>query len=101
MKGGSRKYEDKKRDKRVRDGHPSWGGSHERGEVSKQQKTLSLVGLWEFWSLRGQHKQENKKKKKKNKSMHITTTPSGEVAQTLPFTTSEWGLDRVAWPECF
>ena len=37
---------DKKRDKRVRDGDPSWGGSHEGGEVSKHQETLSLAGLW-------------------------------------------------------
>ena len=29
----------KKRDKRVRQGDPSWGGSHE-GEVSKHQETL-------------------------------------------------------------
>ena len=36
---------DKKRDRRVRDGDPSWGGSRE-GEVSKHQKTLSLAGLW-------------------------------------------------------
>ena len=30
----------KKRDKRVRQGDPSWGGSHE-GEVSKHQETLT------------------------------------------------------------
>ena len=36
---------DKKRDKTVRDGDPSRGGSHERGEVSKHQETLSPVGL--------------------------------------------------------
>ena len=36
---------DKKRDKRVRDGDPPWGGSHE-GEVSKHQETISPVGLW-------------------------------------------------------
>ena len=36
---------DKKRDKRVRDGDLSRGGSHE-GEVSKHQETLSLAGLW-------------------------------------------------------
>ena len=34
-----------KRDKRVRDRDPSWGGSPE-GEVSKQKETLSPVGLW-------------------------------------------------------
>jgi hypothetical protein len=28
---------DKKRDKRVRDGDPSWGGGCERGKVSTQQ----------------------------------------------------------------
>ena len=37
---------DKKRDKRDRDGDPSWGGSREGGEVSKQQETLSPAGLW-------------------------------------------------------
>ena len=31
---------DKKRDKRVRDGDPYWGGSLEGGEVSKHQETL-------------------------------------------------------------
>ena len=36
---------DKKRDKRVRDGDPSRGGSRE-GEVSKEQETLSPAGLW-------------------------------------------------------
>ena len=28
------------------DGVPSWEGSREGGEVSKQQETLSLAGLW-------------------------------------------------------
>ena len=36
---------DKKRDKRVRDGDLSRGGSCER-EVSKHQETFSLAGLW-------------------------------------------------------
>ena len=36
---------DKKRNKRVRDGDPSWGGSLKR-EVSKHQETLSPAGLW-------------------------------------------------------
>ena len=36
---------DKKRDKRVRDGDPSQGGSCKRGEVPKHQETLSPVGL--------------------------------------------------------
>ena len=37
---------DKKRDKSVRDGDPSQGGSRKRGEVSKHQETLSPAGLW-------------------------------------------------------
>ena len=37
---------DKKRDKRVRDGDLSQGGSHEGGEVSKHQETLSPAGMW-------------------------------------------------------
>ena len=37
---------DKKRDKRVREGDPSQGGSLKRGKVSKHQETLSPVGLW-------------------------------------------------------
>ena len=37
---------DKKKEKRVRDRDPSWGGSREGGEVSRHQETLSLAGLW-------------------------------------------------------
>ena len=37
---------DKKRDKRVRYGDPSRGGSCEGGEISKHQETLSPLGLW-------------------------------------------------------
>ena len=33
------------RDKRVRDRDPSWGGSREGVEGSKQQETLSQAGL--------------------------------------------------------
>ena len=36
----------KKRGKRVRDEDPSWGESHERGEVPKYNETLSPAGLW-------------------------------------------------------
>ena len=54
----------KKRDKRVRDGDPSWGGSHEGGEVSKKQETSHWQVGGESWKLRGQYNQEEKKKKK-------------------------------------
>ena len=53
LKGGRTKYKrqkkkkrERERDKRVRDRDPSWGGSCEGGEVSEQQETLSLAGLW-------------------------------------------------------
>ena len=42
---GSR-TKDKKREKRVRDGELSQGGSCEKGEVSKHQETLSPADLW-------------------------------------------------------
>ena len=45
LKGGRKNVTDKKRGKRGRDGDLSWGGSHERGEVSKYQETLSPAGL--------------------------------------------------------
>ena len=50
----------------------------------------------EFWNLRGQHNWE-KKKKKTTHNMHLSATPSGEVAQTLASATRELGLDREAW----
>ena len=46
LKGGRKKYKRQKWGKRVRDGDPSRGWSHEGGEVSKYQETLSLVSLW-------------------------------------------------------
>ena len=49
----------------------------------------------EFWNLRGQHNQEKKKEKPQN--THLTTTVSGEVAQTLPSVTSKLGLGSEAW----
>ena len=39
-----------------------------------------------------------KKKKKNPQNTHLSTTASGEVAQTLRSTTSEWGLGREAQP---
>ena len=50
----------------------------------------------EFWNLRGQHNQEEKKKKYPPQITHLTTTPRGEVAQTLPSATSKRGLNREA-----
>ena len=45
-KGGREKnIKDKKRDKRRRDGVPSWEGSLKKREVSKHQETFSLLNL--------------------------------------------------------
>ena len=75
--------------------------SYEGGEVSKHQETLSPVGLWGVLDLRGQHNQEEKKKQQQTpQNMGLTTTPSGEVAQTLTYTTSERGLDRESQVAC-
>ena len=78
---------DKKRVKRVRDRDLSWGGSCEEEKFPNQWVCA------EFWNLRGQHNPEGKKKKTPQ-NMHLTITPSGEVAQTLTSTTSRWGQDR-------
>ena len=87
---------DKMRDKRVRDRDPAWGGSCE-GEVSKQQETLSLVGLWGI--LESQRATELGGKQEKTENTCLTATPSKEVAQTLVSTTSKWGLNvlRTVW----
>ena len=42
----------------------------------------------------------NNNKKKPPQYMCLTTTPRGEVAQTLPSATSKQGLDREAWAAC-
>ena len=54
-----------------------------------------------FQNLRGQHNWEGKKKKTKNPQItHLTTTPGGEVAQTLTSASREWGLNREARTAC-
>ena len=57
---------DENRDKGFRDGDPSWGGSHEGGEVSTQQETLSQAGLQGVLESQKatSHTWERKKKKK-------------------------------------
>ena len=54
---------DKKREKRVRDGNPSWGGSCE-GEVSKHQETIPSAGLWRVLE-----------SQKATQNMHLIATP--------------------------
>ena len=82
---------DKIRDKRFRDGDPSWGGSREGGVVSTQ----FVCG--EFWNLRGEHNWEKKKKKTQNMRLTATTSGDREVAQRLTSDTSYWGLGTEAW----
>ena len=76
------------RDKRVRDKDPPREVSRERGEVSKQQETLSLVDLW------GALESQRATGEKTKNNTYLTATPSGEVAQMLASTISERGLDR-------
>ena len=47
QKGVGKNIKDKKRDKRGRDGDPSWEGSLKKERISKHQETLSPVGLWQ------------------------------------------------------
>ena len=97
---------DKKRDKKVKDGDLSWGGSCEGGEVSKHQGTLSLAGLWGVLESREQHTQEegnthtHTHTHTHTQNMRLTTTPGGEVAQKLASATSQRGLSREAWVAC-
>ena len=48
----------------------------------------------EIWNLRGQETGRGKQKQKNPKNVHLTATPSREVAQTLISTTSKQGLNR-------
>ena len=66
------------REKRVRDRDPSQGGSHEGGEISKQQETLSLVGLWGSFGI-SEGSITGRKTKTKIQNMLLTETPRGEV----------------------
>ena len=51
----------------------------------------------EFWNLRGQRKWEEKQK---TQNTRLTTTLSGEVAQTLASATSEQGLTMEVQVAC-
>ena len=84
---------DKKRDKRV--------GDRVMKEFPNTRKPSHQLVCGELWNLRGQHNQEGKKQKQKNpQNAHLTATPSGEVVQTLAFTTIDWRLNRKAWVAC-
>ena len=76
--------------------HPREGVIKEKLPNNRKLSHWRVCG--EFWNLRGQHSREEKTKTKtKNPQItRLTSTPSGEVAQTLASTTSKWGLNREA-----
>ena len=81
--------------------------THSREGVVKEEKfpntrKPSHQGVCgEFWNLRGEHNWEGKTHTHTHththtEIMHLTLTPSGEVAQMLTSAASKWGLDREA-----
>ena len=94
---------DKKRDKRVRDEtHPGEGVVKEE-KFPNSRKPFHWWVCGEFWNLRGKHNQEGKKKQT-TQNRCLTTTPSGEVTQTLMSAAGQRGsgcMLRVrTGPEC-
>ena len=49
------------------------------------------------WGTLESQRASKQDKKKKSQNMHLTATTSGEVAQTLLFTSREWGLVKEVW----
>ena len=64
---------DKKRDKIIRDGDPSWGGSHEGEEVSTLGNSLKGGYVGSFGISKGNITRRGKKKKTKTKNHRIGT----------------------------
>ena len=79
--------------------HPGEGVMKEEKFPNTRKPSHRRV-CWEFWNLRGQHNPQKKKKKKNPQNMHLTATPSREVAQNFASATTEWGLNREAWTAC-
>ena len=84
LKGYRSKYKRQKRDKRVRDGDLSWGESWKTRSLQRAGNPLTRGSVGSFRILEGNISGRGKKQKKKNpQNMHLTATPSGEVAQML------------------
>ena len=64
------------------------------GERVVKEETLSQVGLWGVWNLRGQHNWEKKTNKPQN--THLIATASRGAAQMLASDTSQGRLSREA-----
>ena len=98
LKGGRTKYErQKERQKLTTESRPREGVMKEKFPNSRKPSHWWICG--EFWNLKGKNNQEGKKKKKPTEYAP-NYNPSGEAAQTLTSTTSEWGLDREAPATC-
>ena len=69
--------------------HPAEGVVKEKFPNNRKPCHWQVCG--EFWNLRGQHNQEEEKKKKSPQIMCLTTTPRGEVDQTLESVTGGAG----------
>ena len=69
------------------DTHPGEGVLKEE-KFSNTRKLSHWRVCGEFWNLRGHYNQEEKINKYNSQIMCLTATPSGEVAQNLPSTTS-------------
>ena len=96
-KGGRAKY------KRQKERQKSQGRRPVLGRESWRRRSFRTAGnpltgrpVRSFEISEGNTTGRGKKKARNPQNMRLTTTPSGEVAQTLSSTTSERGLDREA-----
>ena len=75
--------------------HPGEGVMKEKFPNTRKPSHWWVCG--EFWKPEGNIIW---RKKKNTQITCLTTTPSGEIAQTLASASSEWGLNREAWAAC-
>ena len=68
-----------------------WEGVVREEKLPHSRKLSHRSGCGELWNLRGHH---NRKGEKNPQNTHLTATVSGEIAQKLVSTTSNWGLGR-------
>ena len=71
--------------------HPGEGVVKEEKSPNTRKPSHRQV-CGKFWNIRGQRNQEEKKKK--TQTMRLTTTLSGEVAQTLTSTSRKQGAEQ-------
>ena len=98
LKGGRTKYKRQTERQELGMETPPGEGVMKEEKFPKSRTPSHRWVCGEFWNLRGQHNWEEKKQNPQNRC--LTATASGEVAQMLTSTTSEWGLNREAWVAC-